>query len=127
MIGEAGNLKSAVESCVLEGRTKGTVHSNLPAGTELVPADCSLEATASSVQDGAKQGSGVDAPAGTGYPQVSLADPATIVAKFGNGAAAVLSKTPGTITWSRSAEGTWTCESFGIESKFAPASCPLKK
>ncbi|MGJ7567089.1 pilin [Variovorax sp. GB1R11] len=126
VIGESGNLKSAVESCVLEGRLTGKVNSNTPAGTVLAAGDCSLEATASSIQKGDVQGAGVAASAGTGYPQVQLADPATIIATFGNGAAAVLTKTPGTVTWSRSAEGTWTCQSAGIESKYAPTSCPLK-
>jgi type IV pilus assembly protein PilA len=121
-MGEAGNLKSSVESCLLEGRT--TEISSVAAATVLAATDCNLQATASSILTGAAQNGGVAAPAGTGYPQVDLnaAAASTIVASFGNSAAGALAGD--SVTWTRSVEGTWTC-STNVDSKYAPAGCPV--
>ncbi|WP_093076285.1 pilin [Variovorax sp. OV084] len=124
VMGEAGALKTAVETCMLEGRT-GSVSSNIPTGTAQAADECNLQATASSIQDGAKQGSGVAAATGTGYPQATLSTtaPVTIIATFGNGAAAAL-KTAGTntLTWTRSIEGTWKCTAT-VDAKYRAAAC----
>jgi len=121
VMGEAGNLKTAVETCTLEGRiTK--VSSNIPTGTAQAADECNLQATASSIQDGAKQGSGADPATGTGYPQVKFTDGAdtTIIATFGNGAAASLKAA--TLTWTRSTEGTWRCFST-VDAKYRATGC----
>lgn len=123
VMGEAGNLKTPVEQCILNGNTTGTIHSNVPTGTATAAGDCVVDATASTLVVGAAQGLGIAAPAGTGYPFVTFgagATPTTIVATFGNGAAADLATT--TLTWSRSQEGSWTCAST-VADKYKPRGC----
>ena len=111
VMGEAGNLKTAIENCVTNGRT-GTIHSNIPATGNLPATECSLDAAASNLITGAVQGSA--APAGTGYPQAAwttgVNGGATITATFGNNAATTLTEAnANTLVWTRNAEGTWTC------------------
>ena len=111
-MGEAGNLKTAVETCVLNGQlTLGTA-----AG------QCQIGATGSSILTGAVQdGSGTLA-ANTGVPRVTspLAQVTTITATFGNAAATAIQGK--TVTWSRDTNGTWTCAS-SVDPKFRNASC----
>ncbi|EGZ51246.1 pilin [Neisseria wadsworthii] len=119
-MGEAGNLKTVVETCMLNGQN---VVGN-GAG------QCALGATGSNILRGNAQ-SGETLAAGTGVPQVTInagANTATIVATFGNNAAAAL--VPGgnnggrTLTWSRNNQGTWTC-STTVDAAYAPAGCPV--
>lgn len=120
VMGESGNIKTAVENCLNNGRT-AAVHSNIPAGTNLPSNECSLDATASNLLTGAVQGSGAAAPAGTGYPQATVAAAgSTIVSTFGNAAAGDLQTK--TLTWSRDANGTWTCATTA-EQKYRPNGC----
>lgn len=124
VMGESGNIKSAIEYCANNGRT-GTIHSNIPSGTNLPSTECSLDATASNLMEGAVQGSGAAAPAGTGYPQATLnADgSATIIATFGNNAASSLkTANANTLTWTRTTDGNWTCATT-VEQKFRPNGC----
>ncbi len=124
-MGEAGNLKTNVETCLLEGRTSATPESAYT-GTELGADVCNLQATSSSILAGSAQGSSsTAAPTGTGYPQVALStsSSSTIVATFGNGAASTLKDK--TLTWSRSATGTWTCAS-NVDSSYMPKGCGVE-
>ena len=123
VMGEAGAIKTAAETCLLEGRT-ASVSSNLEAGTAPDADECDLQATASNLLDGAVQGNGVAAPTGTGYPQVELdgAAESTIEATFGNSSAALLKSAPSKLVWTRSAEGTWSCAT-DVETKYRPAGC----
>lgn len=123
VMGEAGSLKTSVETCLLEGRTVAV--SNLLAAGTPGATDCVLNATTSSIITGAVQGGGVAAPAGTGYAQATLSATAasTIVATFGNGAAAPLvAAAANTLTWTRTAEGTWTCAST-VPAKYRAKGC----
>nr|WP_281268170.1 pilin [Suttonella ornithocola] len=113
-MGEAGNLKTVVETCTLDGKKE-------------VGADdgkCQIGATGSSILNGAAQ-DGTTIETGTGVPQVTLpqnaGDTGTIVATFGNKAATKIDAQ--TLTWTRSADGTWTCKT-SVDVKFAPAGCP---
>lgn len=123
VMGEAGNLKSSVETCLLDGRT--TPVSNFAAAATPTAVQCDLQATPSSIQVGAEQNGGAAPAAGTGYSQVTL-DPAansTIVATFGNGAAGTLITAPNnTLTWTRSNTGTWTCTST-VPAKYRAKGC----
>jgi type IV pilus assembly protein PilA len=121
-MGEAGAVKTAVETCILNGNLV------VPAG---VPAtgECDPQATASSILlQGAVQ-AGTPAVANAGYPVVSTPLTGqggdTVTATFGNGAAADL-KTPGyTVTWTRSATGTWSCgTTAAMPAKYKPTGCP---
>ncbi|WP_066569940.1 pilin [Snodgrassella sp. CFCC 13594] len=112
VMSESGSLKTAVETCVLDGKT--TVGQSA----------CVIGATGSNLLTGAVQDGGTAAPTGTGVPQVSLPTSATasgtIVATFGNNAATAL-KTK-TLTWTRDASGAWTCATT-VDAKYAPAGC----
>jgi type IV pilus assembly protein PilA len=132
VMGEAGNIKTAVEQCVINGNT-GDILSNLLAPAVLAPAECNLESTASSlidpvagvVQTAAKA---APAPAGTGYVQAARgAAPGvwTLTATFGSGATTALTGAgANTLVWSRSAEGTWTCNTT-VDTKYRPKGCGL--
>ncbi|WP_165010487.1 pilin [Neisseria yangbaofengii] len=113
VMGESGNLKTVAETCVLDGKlTVGKDNGN-----------CKIGATGSNLLTGAAQ-SGETLETGTGVPQVTLQNTgaATIVATFGNNAAADL-KTK-TLTWTRSVDGTWTCGTTAPE-KYVPSGCAV--
>jgi type IV pilus assembly protein PilA len=118
-MGEAGSVKTAIETCVLAGKTTVGI---------LLATDCDPQATGSSILQGNTQGSPI--PANTGVPQVSPALLAaavpTIVATFGNGAAAALTNPANqTVTWTRTADGSWGCTtSANVLPKFKPTGCP---
>ena len=76
-VGEAGSMKTAVETCILDGKTAlGTA-----AG------QCDPQASGSTILTGATQGAAI--PANTGVPQIApaaIGSTPTITATFGNGA-----------------------------------------
>jgi type IV pilus assembly protein PilA len=120
VIGELGGVKTAIELCILEGRT--TVGGGV--------GECNPGATPSNVQlahgntcyDAANA---VCTLANTGSPTVpaTLTSGSTIITTFGNNASVDL-KTPGkTVTWTRTADGAWSCKTTAA-SKYAPNSCP---
>lgn len=113
-MGESGALKTTVEDCANNG--KFTIGAASAAAT-----NCDPNATGSSILTGATQGD-VTVPGTQGVPQVTLANTgiASIVATFGNSAAAPL--TGKTITWSRNAGGTWSCVSTA-DNKYNPPAC----
>lgn len=119
VVAEAGALKTAIETCLLNGQTTiGTAVGN-----------CNPGASGSNLQaDGAQAGNtapGLTLPAGTAVPYVAspIVETTEIVATFGNNAAAALKATPYTVTWQRTAEGTWTCKTTAL-TKYAAAGCP---
>ena len=111
-VAEAGAIKTAVEACILEGKT----------AVGDGDGECDPQATGSNILDGAAQTS-ITLPTGTGVPQVDdpLTETTAITATFGNSAAVALSGETG--TWTRDASGSWTCQST-VDPKFAPVSCP---
>jgi type IV pilus assembly protein PilA len=105
VMSEVGALKTAVEICVVEGRT------TLGAGNM----QCDPGATGSSLMtmpaaNGAAPTLG-ELPAGAGVPVVTFpaagGQTAVMTATFGNSAAAALAGQ--TLTWQRSTGGNWTC------------------
>ena len=114
VMGETSAVKTAVETCLLDG---------------LAAADCNIGWTNSNLigqQSGAGTSNTSTAknPGQTGltitYPTSGGA--ASIEATFGgNAATAIKGKT---LTWSRSAAGSWTCATT-VDKKFAPAGCPV--
>jgi type IV pilus assembly protein PilA len=123
VVGEAGALKVAVELCLASGR--------VTVGEQLTAGNCDPQATGSSLQATAGNAAPAVAAtwvtAGSGVPEVSLStkDASKIVATFGNLAGSALKSGPGTITWTRSIEGNWTCNSANFDSKYASTACPL--
>jgi type IV pilus assembly protein PilA len=135
-MGEAGNLKTAVDQCILQGSINGNVHSNIPAGgTAPAVGDCVLEANPSTILGstaGAAQGNGTAATLNfNGYVRANLgittkAGRATLIATFGSGASAVLGGgTAKKLQWLRDTNGTWTCETTA-DAKYVPLGCISK-
>jgi type IV pilus assembly protein PilA len=117
-MGEAGAVKTAVETCILNGKT---TYKTDPLK------DCDTQATGSSILDsaGVSQVTGINIPGGTGVPVVSdlTVTPVTITATFGNSAANVL--TAGTakkVVWSRDGNGSWACAT-NVDTKYRPVGC----
>lgn len=114
-MGEAGQLKTNVDTCLLDGKTE--------LGTGAT--QCAINATGSSILNGASQNSAYTLPTGTGVPQVpaTLTETSTITATFGNGAASKLTTgTAKVVTWTRTADGTWSCTTT-VDAKYAPRGC----
>lgn len=123
VVGESGSLKTSVEQCVLNGSTKvGKVD-------KTNPNNCDPGATGSNLIDSTAGASQVGAtlPANTGVPQVTLNSDgtATIVATFGSNASSILTSKGGLITWTRSIDGSWSCNATKIDAKYAASGCPL--
>ncbi|WP_266181036.1 pilin [Dyella humicola] len=102
VIGEAGDLKVAVEDCINNGAT-----------TFGTPASCVDTSTSSDLQ------------AAPGHPVVTgwTANP-IITATFGQHANAKLIATTGTVVWTRTQSGSWVCTTPAVPVAYAPASCP---
>lgn len=96
VMGEVGALKTGVESCVLDGKNTAAC-------------DAVIGKTPSNLQN-------PSVPALTINPDGS----ATLVATFGNNAAADLATQ--TLTWTRDAAGAWTCASTAA-AKYRPSGC----
>ena len=121
VVGETGNLKTAVEDCMNSGRTDAIVNTGSgAAGSESTT--CSLGATASNIQAGVDNSA--DGGGTNGLPLVTIdgaTNEASIVGTFGQNAASTL--TDDTVTWARSDEGSWTCN-FNGDAKYAASGCP---
>jgi type IV pilus assembly protein PilA len=96
VMGETGSLRTAVETCVLDGKLTAACETGGTASNLLVPA----------------------IPVHT----LNADGTATIVATFGNNAAADLKTTPSTLTWTRDATGAWTCTTTAAV-KYKPTGC----
>lgn len=102
---ESGAVKTAVESCLNEGKTAAT--------------ECTLGITESNIQDTTVN----DGVANEATNSEALTETTAIVATFTDNAAAALKSTPDTVTWTRTNTGSWGCE-FSGDDKYAPAGCP---
>lgn len=106
VMSEAGAIKTAVEACILEGKT--------------AIGACNLGATDSNIQSLTVAGS---APNNDGQNAAALTETTTIVATFDENAAATLkTANKNQLTWTRDATGTWKCTTV-VESKYRPAAC----
>jgi type IV pilus assembly protein PilA len=118
VMGESGALKTAIETCLNDGRT------NIVPGNPVLITDCNLGATASNLMAAGGTGTVGPAVAGAGYPTIAspLTTGATISAAIGNSAQASVSGQ--TILWTRSPAGSWTCGSGTLDTKYKPSGCP---
>ena len=104
VMGETGSLKTAVETCMLDG---------------LAEADCQLGATVSNLLG--EGGGGVTTNVeGLAVTYDLDAGTASIEASFGGNAASPLRGE--TLTWARTAAGAWGCETT-VDAQFRPAGC----
>ncbi|WGK60985.1 pilin [Halopseudomonas sp. SMJS2] len=107
VMAETGSLKTVVETCLLEGKVDVN--------------DCELGWTVSNIigEEGTAENAGYNEQ--DGLTVVIGAEESTIVATFGNNAAATL--TEDTLTWTRDENGSWECGTT-VEARYAPAGCP---
>ncbi len=113
VMSENGSLRTPLETCILNG--------NLDIGVGA--GQCDPGATGSNLLANGGNSSPVSAPAaGTGVPVVPdpLTATSTIVATFGNNASAAIQGK--VLTWTRDANGSWTCTS-DVDTKFLPNGC----
>ena len=105
---ETSSLRTAIESCMLEGKDENS---------------CNFGMTEGSLLGEGNEGEGDPNNGADGYPEVTIdvdENTADIVATFGGSAAAAIRDE--TLTWERDSDGTWEC-STTVEEKFAPAGC----
>ncbi|MES2820527.1 MAG: pilin [Pseudomonadota bacterium] len=124
VMGEAGNLKTAVEQCILRGDI-AAMQTNAEVGAAVAAGTCLLDGTASTLMDGDGDSPFTPAIDGVnGYPAVVYdAAATTITATFGSGAAASLTDAADpTLVWTRDAQGTWSCTT-GVDDKYKPKGC----
>ena len=100
VVAEVGSIKTAVETCLLDGKTTvGTAVGN-----------CELGNTTSNLY--------------TLTAITTLTETQAIVGTFsGNAAEALKGTTPKKVTWTRVADGSWSCATTA-PNKYAPAGCP---
>lgn len=100
VMSELGGLKTAVETCLLEG----------------VEADCQTGATASNLLGAAV----TDVPTGVTINITLASSTASIEGNFKASAASILHDKK--LKWSRDADGVWTCAT-NVDDKFKPTGC----
>ena len=115
VMGETGSLKTSIEDCILNGR--------LTVGN--AAGECDPGATGSNLMQAgatANTAPGAVLPAGTSVPGVPavLIAATPIISTFGNNAAAILQGD--TLTWTRSANGSWACTST-VDAEYIPNGC----
>jgi len=98
-IGEAGDMKVAVEDCLNNGQT-----------TFADATSCVDTSTSSDILT-------------PSHPQWSGGATAIITATFGNHANTALTTPSTTVKWTRDTSGGWAC-AFSGKAKYAPVSCP---
>lgn len=113
VMGELSSVKTAIETCVLDGKTA---------------ADCNIGWTKSNLLAASGAGDANNSTAAaTGQSGLTITYPTqdaagTIVGKFGQNAAQKIHNK--TLTWTRTTEGSWSCAT-NVDAKFAPTGCPV--
>ena len=118
VVQEVGAIKTAIESCLLEGRVS--------LGDPATADKCDAQATGSTLMSGGDATAyGTTLPTGTGTAKVTFAKDAsgstTLVGTFGNAASQTINGK--TVTWTRSPGGSWTCAT-NVDAKYTSPSCP---
>jgi type IV pilus assembly protein PilA len=118
VMGEIGNLKTATETCLNDGRN--IIITTVPTVTQLT--SCFLGGTKSNLLSGTNN----TLPAGEGGPTAAPATIAatgnfTLVGTFAQNAQNSIAGS--TVTWTRTPDGGWACTT-NVDAKYAPAGCP---
>lgn len=110
---ETGALKTAYEDCLNNGKT--------------IAGDCDLGATSSNILNFTApltSTAGTPLAATATVNTAALTTTGTISATFaGSASEALKGAAAKTVTWTRTAEGSWTCKTTA-DLKYAPAGCP---
>ncbi|WP_445286528.1 pilin [Variovorax atrisoli] len=116
VVSETGSQKTAIEDCVLNGKTSVTAGDTQCKGT--ATGSNLLAAGTGNTVDGA-----APADAKLGAPVLAFQDggAATLTSTFGGSAAAALATK--TVTWTRDTSGTWTCKTT-VDDKYTTSACP---
>jgi type IV pilus assembly protein PilA len=115
VMAEVGALKTIVEACILDSKETPV------AATAATNDDCVIGFTGSTLLGATGTALGAVAGSKGGVNVTINADAtATIGGTFGNNAAVTLNNK--TLTWSRTAEGSWSCAST-VDTKYAPNGC----
>jgi type IV pilus assembly protein PilA len=125
VMGEVGAIKTAVETCLNDGRLAITTSATPTAG------QCNLGVTGSNlmgVGTGVVTGT-IPANGGTVYISASPMDSSAVITlngTFANSAQGALTN-PATqgVNWSRQSNGTWICWNTVTQTKYHPAGCTL--
>lgn len=120
VVAETGNQKTAVEDCILNGKTSVAAGDTQCLGT--ATGSNLLTAASGNTSNGA-----APADANLGAPLLAFQNggAATLTSSFGGSAAATLAG--GTVVWSRTAaDGSWACRTTGIDAKYTTTACPLQ-
>ncbi len=108
LMGEVGQIKTAVEDCMNNGRLKVGQGAN----------ECDVGATKSSIIDpGSAQDGKTQVPVAT----LNADSTATVTAKLGTNASTRIKGK--TLTWSRDINGSWSCATT-LDPKYVPTGCP---
>jgi type IV pilus assembly protein PilA len=121
VMGEVGNLKTAVETCANDGRN--TIVGATPPTGNLT--DCFLGVTASNLQTAGNNTltGGVTAGAPAATAAITAAAPFILTATLGQSAAASVAGK--TVAWTRTIDGGWSCATdTTMDQKYKPAGCP---
>ena len=110
VMGETSSLKTAVETCVLDGKTAANA--------------CELGWTSSNLLGAPKAAGNKQTTGQTGLAVgIATTGVAVIQGEFGGSAATALTqKNANTLTWSRTADGIWTCATT-VPAKYVPTGC----
>jgi len=117
VMSETGTLRTAVETCLLDGKTDSTTpacelgwtYSNLIAGDAVEGGDGGGDGDGGEGNDGLQSGL-----------KVTWTDNISIEATFGNRAAIALHDKK--LTWARTEAGTWSCTT-DVAARYQPAGC----
>jgi len=122
VMGESGSQKTAVEDCLNNGQmTVGAATDATHCGGTATASNLMKDATGNTLNGAAPAAGAGGVPALTITAGAAGVGPtATLVSTFGSSAAAALKDL--TLTWSRDANGGWTCATTALK-KYAPAGC----
>lgn len=110
VMGELSSIKTTIETCILEGRIT-PINTGDPTATQ-----CLVGATASNLLGASAT---VIPGVVVNIPESATAE-GSVQGTFGNSAATTIKGQ--TLTWTRSADGSWSCAT-NVEAKFKPAGC----
>jgi type IV pilus assembly protein PilA len=116
VMGETGNVKTAVDVCLNDGRTK--VVTGAPADNT----ECNLGVTLSNLMTGGNTATTTTTAGAPAIDNLTMSNTSVLTSTFGNNAnVAIAAKV---LKWSRGAEGTWTCTT-DVDTKYRPSGCAI--
>jgi type IV pilus assembly protein PilA len=116
VMGEVGNIKTAVDVCLNDGRTK--VVNGAPGDNT----ECNLGVTTSNLMTGGDAGAVVGVGGVPKLDSLTLSNATTLTGNFGNNANVAVSGKK--LTWTRDVAGSWACTT-DADPKYRPSGCAV--